>query len=277
VKACLARQKVASGWPGRHKLIDHRHFYRDDNDTGGYTCGLVRDALGEELLNCNIDFADTNFLSSLDKFITNRSVTGFMIEKAVLSSIASHGLSISAGIGVRMKVRLFDVFNIATDIIGEPVLYCPKKSNQEAIDGIVVLITDDGQKGPPHQKYESPKDDKKENEKDNKEEKGGDKRDKRDKNQKKKLFLFPIQITVALKNHSDSHAKFFNHYDRWTRELSDFDVETQFLWITPDRHDTKVHEAIKDKYPKHKECYIHLSKVNDVIWRKYHHSIRATE
>jgi hypothetical protein len=92
-----------------------------------------------------------------------------MIEKAVLSSIASHGSSINTNIGVPMKIRLFTNFNIATDITGEPVLYCPKMSNQEAIDRIIVLIEDDGLKGQKHQKYE-----KKNNAKeDDKEKRGG--------------------------------------------------------------------------------------------------------
>src|SRR4051812_1830621 len=91
-----------------------------------------------------VNFADTKFLASLDDFIANPSVTGFIIESAILSSIRSHGLAIGAGIGHPMKVRLFaNSFDIDMDIIGEPVLYCPKRFNEEAIDGIIVLIKPD--------------------------------------------------------------------------------------------------------------------------------------
>ena len=81
--------------------------------------------------------------------------------------------------------------------------------------------------------------------------------------------MFPLQITMALGTHSDSHAKFFDHYyDIWTKGLSDFDVELQFVWITPDRRDTVKHRACR-KWPKHVERFMHLKDVNAMIWWKY--------
>jgi hypothetical protein len=44
------------------------------------------------------NFGDSDFLSALDDYIDNPSVTGFFIEQAVLSYIGSHGLNISKGI-----------------------------------------------------------------------------------------------------------------------------------------------------------------------------------
>lgn len=266
MKACFSHQEVPSGWLRLLDLIDHRYFYRRDNGTGGYTCGLVRDAVAEQLLMRKVNFADTDFLASLPEFITNPSVTGFIIEKAVLSSIASHGLAIGAEIREPMEIRLFaDLFNIAADITGEPVLYCPEKFNHEAIDGIIVFIEPDRLKKNKHlKKYVTKTKNVKE---DNKEENEEDK--KKDKKQKQKLFIFPLRITVALETHSDSHAKFFErYYDRWAKGLSDFDVEPQFLWITPDRRDVVKHEAC-DQWPQHDERFIHLKDVNEMIWWKY--------
>jgi len=225
-----------------------------------------------------VNFADTNFLASLPAFITNPSVTGFMIESAVLSSIRSHGLAIGADIQRPMKIILFaDSFNIATDITGEPVLYLPQKFNHESIDGIIVFIESNKPKKKKHPKKYARKakknareDDKEESEEDNREEK------KKDKKQKRKLFMFPLQITLALETHKDSHAKFFEHYyDMWAKGLSDFDVEPQFLWITPDRRDIVRHEA-SDEWPQHAERFIHLKDVNAMIWRKYQDAKEGT-
>jgi hypothetical protein len=251
VKACISHQKVPSGWHEHLDLVDHRYFYRHDNDTGGYTCGLIRDAVAEQLLMWKVNFADTNFLTSLRKFTTNPSVTRFMIESAVLSSVRSHGLAIGAKIKRSMKMRLFeDLFNIATDIIGEPVLYCPKKFNHPAIDGIIVLTEPNKlmeEKYPKKYKWETKKNAEDEKDKDYKEEK---KEDKKGKSQRQKLRIFPLRVTLALSGHKDSHAQFLDHYYKWAKGLSDFDVESQFLWITPDRRSAKKHKVC-DKWPQH--------------------------
>jgi hypothetical protein len=283
VKACISHQQVPPGWTEYPDLVDHRYFYRRDNDIGGNACGLIRDAVAEWLLMWEVNFADTNFLASLSTFITNPSVIGFMIESAVLSSIKSHGLAINAKIKQPMKMRLFaDLFNIATDITGEPVLYCPKGFNHETIDGIIVFIEPNKPKKKKHlRKYvrkakkNAKEDDKEESEEDNREEnEEGNKEDNREektkgKKRKQKLFMFPLQITLALETHKDSHAKFFEHYyDMWARGLSHFDVEPQFLWITPDRRDIVKHEACNE-WPQHAERFIHLKDVNAMIWRKY--------
>jgi hypothetical protein len=65
VKACISHQQVPSGWTGHPGLIDHRYFYRrnDDDDIGGNTCGLIRDAVAEQLLMLGVDFTDTDFLT----------------------------------------------------------------------------------------------------------------------------------------------------------------------------------------------------------------------
>ena len=234
-------------------------------------CGVARDAVAEQLLTWNVNFANNSFLASLPEFITNGSVTGFMIEKAVLSSIGSRGLAIGAEIREPMEIRLFaDLLDIATDFTSEPVLYLPQKFSHEAIDGIIVFIEPDGlkkKKKHPKKYVEKTRNAKEDKEEDDKEEKKED--GKKDKKQKQKLFIFPLRITVALETHPDSHAKFFElYYDIWTKGLSEFDVEPQFLWITPDRRGVVKHEAC-DQWPQHDERFIHLKDVNAMIWWKY--------
>ena len=262
MKACFSHQNVPTGWIEHPDLVDHRYFYWRDNDIGGYTCGLIRDAIAEQLLMWEVNFADTNFLASLPAFITNPSVTGFMIESAVLSSIRSHGLAIGADIQRPMRIILFRrSFNIAMDITGEPVLYLPQKFNHESIDGIIVFIESNKPKKKKHPKKYARKA-KKNAKEDDKEE------CEEDKKQKRKLFMFPLQITLALETHKDSHAKFFEEYNKWAAELSIFDVEVQFLWITQERCEIRQHRSCS-KWPGHIERYIPLKHVSDAIWRKY--------
>src|SRR5436309_1973002 len=165
--ACFCRKAISAEWNRDVNLIDHRYFYRD-NGRGNYTCGLVRDAVARKLLESDVDFADTDFLSTLDNFANNRAMVGFLIEHAVLSSIKSKGLNISEDIGMAMEMRLLtDPSDIKTDK-HYPVLYRPEKSNFTAIDGMVVRIE-------PLKKTA--------------------------KKGKQKLFMFPFQITVA-RSHS---------------------------------------------------------------------------
>src|SRR5947209_12643443 len=146
--------------------------------------GIPLDTVADQLLAWNEDFADTDFLTSLPDFIDNKSVAGFMIEHAVLSSIRSNGLAISAEIGKAMEVKLLrDLSDIKTNITGTAVLYRPKKFNFKAIDGMIVLIKPD-----------------KKNAK---------------KNAKKKLLMFPLQITLAPADHANSRERFFKEYGWW--------------------------------------------------------------
>src|SRR5271163_4570953 len=125
--ACFCRKAISEEWDMEVRLIDHRYFYRV-NGRGNYTCGIVRDAVANKLLELKINFADTDFLSSLDDFINTRAMVGFMIEHAVLSSIRSKGLDINENIGKSMELRLLtDPSDIKTDITKHPVLYRPEK------------------------------------------------------------------------------------------------------------------------------------------------------
>jgi len=130
----------------------------------------------------------------------NKSVSGFMIEYAVLSSIRTKGLAIGEDIGTPMKLERFEESqNFDTKVRDMPVLYRPETFNFRAIDGIIVLVKP--------------------------------KRNAKGKNQprKPKMFMFPFRIAVA-GSHSGSHEKFFElYYNKWTKELSNFDVEIQFL------------------------------------------------
>jgi hypothetical protein len=242
VTACFYHRTIPYRRDTHLDLIDHRYFYELDNK-GWYTCSLIRDAVGDQLLTWNEDFADTDFLTSLPDFIDNRSVAGFMIEYAVLLSIRSNGLAISTGIKKAMEVRLLtDLSDINTDITGTAVLYRPQKFkfNFKVIDGIIILIK-------PNEKNE--------------------------KNKKKKLLMIPLQITLAPADHANSREQFFKESDWWIDYLSNFDVEIQFLWITPECRDSQEYPASLDpKWPKHLERYIPLQDINQAIWEKYEYA-----
>jgi hypothetical protein len=236
VRACFRHETTP---PGRHAhldLIDHRYFYEldyeHDYNKGRYTCSLICDAVGGQLLTWNEDFASTDFLIPYCP-ITNLSL-GFMIEYAVLSSIRSNDLAISAETGKAMKVRLLeDLSDIETNITSTAVLYRPKKFRFKAIDGMIILI------------------------------KPGEKN-------AKKLLMFPLQITLAPADNANSREQFFKEYGWWITGLSNFDVEVQFLWITPGYRDIQEYPASLDpEWPKHVERYIPLQDVNQRIWEKY--------
>ena len=248
MSACFRRATVPSGWLEYVDVIDHRYFYQLENERGRYTCGLIRNAVAEQLHKLQVHFADTNFLTSLTDFIDNPPVAGFMIEHAVLSSIRSNGLAIDAEIGTPMELRLLgEPPNFATDVTDKPVLYRPNKFNYKAIDGIIVLIKLETQNTRGKKLKIAMA--------------------KKEENAKPKLLMFPLQITLA-SSHSDSHARFFKEYSKWTRELSTFDVEIEFLWILPEWRENQEHESCS-KWPKHKERYIPLVDVSEAIWRKY--------
>lgn len=201
---------------------------------GNVTCGLARDAVADELLP-DENFADTDFLLSLPQFIDNEAMVGFMMEHAILSSIQSKGLKIGANLGTSMELRLLegspDFGNAITD---KPVLYRPRKFNFRAIDGVIILVKSDDDK------------------------------------EKKKLSIFPFQITVTPHTHSDSRELFFKHFGWWITDLPKFDVELEFLWITPECRDSQEYPAdTKLKRPKHIERYIPFEVVDKEIWETY--------
>jgi hypothetical protein len=86
VTACFYHENVPVGHNEHPDLIDHRYFYNQPDEKGdekgSYTCGLVRDAVADQLLEEGFNFADTNLLTSLADFVKNKSITGFIIEQA---------------------------------------------------------------------------------------------------------------------------------------------------------------------------------------------------
>src|SRR2546423_4258198 len=248
MKACFGHYTVPSAYYSILDLIDHRYFYHQlDNGRGSYTCGLIRDAVAEKLLELEVNFADTHFLTSL---ADNPATAGFMIKYAVLSSIRSNGLAIDAEIGKPMELRYFmnePYFSMnATD---KPMLCLPRKYIFKAIDGIIVL-TKREKKNAKGKKQKNAKG-KKENAQ----------------LKKRKLFMFPLRITLA-SSHSDSHSKFFEeYYHMWTSFCS-FDVVPEFLWITPKQHEIREHSECS-KWPAHIERYIPLMDASEAIGTAY--------
>jgi len=77
-------------------------------------------------------------LQSLSDFITNPSVTGYMIEQAVLASIAYFGLDVPRLRG-QMDVSVFhDQIPNLKPQTNRTVLHIPQIFNYKAIDGIIV-------------------------------------------------------------------------------------------------------------------------------------------
>jgi hypothetical protein len=249
-------------------LIDHRYFY-GDNGVGRCVCGLARDAVAEQLLQYGDNFIDADSLASLPGLIGNPSAVGFMIEHAILSSIRSNGLAINAGIMRPMKtIPLSEPSDIRTDIRDEPVLYWPRKFNFETIDGIIILINP--------KELNDKKNAKRIAEEIAKKKTPQGTRTTNAKVEKDKLFMFPLQITLSRPGHSDSHEKFFKKYDEWTKHLSDFDVETQFIWITPSDRGFQTHRSTSTR-PAHGERYIPFEAVSKKIWSKYQEAKKVAD
>jgi hypothetical protein len=142
MRACISGRYVMRDTPSN--LIDNRYFFaKAPSWIGEYTCGIAREAAAKQLRRYKADkFSDTGFLMALNNYISNSSVTGFFIEQAVLSSIASRGLEISEQISKKMDTVMFsgDIprFNRTE---GDPVLYYPMGFNYPGIDGIIVRFT----------------------------------------------------------------------------------------------------------------------------------------
>ncbi len=250
IKACLSRQCVLDSSSNFPNLVDHRYFYEEyTNNTfvANYTCGLARNAVAAVLREGGENFVDTNFLKSIYDNINNPSVAGFIIEQAILSSIGSNGLAIRDCINQPMTVVIFEAefpeFRI--DLTDTRVLYCPKKFNFRAIDGLIVAPKES----------QSPKKNGKTNTKTQQE--------------KPKLFMAALQITIQTpETHSDSHEKFFNEWKGWTKGLEEFDIEVEFMWITPGPASSKDHLP-KSQRPFHKERNVNFGEVNQDIWKHY--------
>ncbi|KIX05608.1 uncharacterized protein Z518_03580 [Rhinocladiella mackenziei CBS 650.93] len=244
VRACVRNEPVPYEWRQFLKLIDHRYFYHDKDDVGRYTCGLVRDAVTNKLLELDVTFIDIYFLNSLPNFIHNRSVVGFMVEYAILTFIRSQGLTISKWNSKGMELSFFKTQpDIQFDIRDQPILFRPQQTNYKTIDGMIVFI-------------KNPK--------------------RTAKGEKPTLLLFPLQITVA-KNHSNSYLGFLHEYRQWAeQQLLTFNIKLEFLWITPNRSGVIQHPP-NSPWPRHQERYIPFSEVSTDIWIRYERVERAEE
>jgi hypothetical protein len=142
MRACISGRYVMRDTPSN--LIDNRYFFaKAPSWVGEYTCGIAREAAAKQLRRYKADkFGDIGFLMALNNYISNSSVTGFFIEQAVLSSIASRGLEISEQISKKMDTVMFsgDIprFNRTE---GDLVLYYPMGFNYPGIGGIIIRFT----------------------------------------------------------------------------------------------------------------------------------------
>jgi hypothetical protein len=123
-------------------IYDHCYFYIKDK-YGHYTCGLARDTMARMLRKHGADvFMDQIWLDSFVHFKANRSVLGFLVEEACLSSIAQIGLKV-AGLGLdSLKTIVFEQFPIYDTSIKQ-ALYIPYNFNHEAIDGLILKVNEE--------------------------------------------------------------------------------------------------------------------------------------
>lgn len=176
------------------ELIDHRHsFTRPTNNAshfvGAYTCGITRDALARKLRQYSANKSGDGYPLALAQFVKNPSATGFLIEQAVLPSIARRGLAIGMNIFDEMETVASSSIFPEYKLDSKRTIYCPLEPNPRGIDSIVVQLVN------------------------------------------KKAWLSPLRITLA-KDHPNSKATFFAHWDEWTQDLADYQITVQFLWIT---------------------------------------------
>ena len=120
-------------------LVDHQYFY-EEGGFGKYACGVARIAAAKQLRYYGVSrFGDAGCLSALNHYISNPSVTGFILEQAVLSSITSRGLDISREISGPMKAIMFlGNVTIFDENESGPALYWLMQFNYPAVDGIIV-------------------------------------------------------------------------------------------------------------------------------------------
>ncbi|OXV06005.1 hypothetical protein Egran_06227, partial [Elaphomyces granulatus] len=135
VDACIRRREVPNG--ALPFAIDHRYFYSEAN-VGNYACGVARDAVSNQLRfdGCNT-FGVSAYLTSLDAYIHNQSVTGFFIEQAVLETVASRGLKDEGIPGPMSKINFqgFPTFETKRSL----ALYIPLSFNYRDIDSPIEL------------------------------------------------------------------------------------------------------------------------------------------
>jgi hypothetical protein len=224
---------------GNRKLADHRYFYTIGR-VGRYACGIAREAAARRLRLYGQTPVPIGDLSvALEQYIDNPSVTGFMVEQAVLSWISTNGLaSVDINLDGRMKPVAFE--NSTLDFSPqeqEPILYWPRSFNFCGIDRIVVRFG----------------------------EVSGE----------KTCFMYPIQITLA-KSHSDSEASFFKNWGSWIKGL-ECNVHVKFVWITTEggvarKVDEKVRESrsgTRTISPAYDRVVVPLSSVSTEIWNRY--------
>ena len=124
---------------------------------------------------------------------------GFFAREACLSSITIRGLDIDIGLSFANGIgtRWFDKALPEYALEEGTMIYCPVQYNFRAIDALILrLVTVGGQK---------------------------------------KATMFPLQITVS-RSDSDSEGKFFDNWTDWCNQLSEYEVEVHFLWITEDEY-----------------------------------------
>ena len=172
---------------------DKRYFYFE-GQVGHAACGLARLTLLPIYREWQLStIGDESWYHAI--LSTNPTVRGYLAEQVCLATIARKGLSkVSHDLGGPMRVEYFTGIPFWANFIqsGDTVrLYLPKAFNYPAIDAAILLLD----------------------------------------RTRKKVWLFPIQVTLAQK-HKDSETLFYQtKWGAWTRGFDGFELESTFVWI----------------------------------------------
>jgi hypothetical protein len=213
--------------------IDHRYFYFDDDGTGHYTCGLARDNAAIIIRRTSPGkFLDPNWLSSVLLSTGNPGAVGCLVEQSCLSAICADGLKYGSVQFGPIKSTLF--YGNLLGSLPPPskeakIFFIPEDPYFKYIDALYLEVQQE----------------------------------------KKTVFLVPIQITIGKKaKHARSEPQFFSSWPWWKNYFEGFTISTTFVWIVEDEPTwTQVEGKWRDKSgskevtPKHDSVAIPIENV----------------
>jgi hypothetical protein len=175
---------------------DLRYFYFDDEDVGHYTCGFVFQVM-ISLLRQRPDVVlyGQEWYSAVKK-CKNPVVQGFLSEQICLSAIGRHGLkALDPSLGP-MYTTIFEgvpVWDAFLQTGENSRLFLPKPFNFKAIDGVILQVD----------------------------------------HKKKSALLYPIQITLSLKERDSVNVFYKDMWGDWIEPMMQkgYSVNSLFIFI----------------------------------------------
>ena len=226
--SCLTRSGIkhsGRGW------LDYRYFYPDKSNIGQCTCGLAKQAGAIVIRQVSLDSDD--WLHALRAFEHNRSVIGFIVEQACLSTISRTGFHYGTINWGSFPVTIFDGDLLSAIPDGNcEFFFIPRDPFFRDINALYLKVDD----------------------------------------KKKTVLLVPIQITIA-KEHANSEAGFYSRWPAWLNRFEGYKVETAFVWVVEDDHSWEtIEEEIKTRrscsmiqHSAHQQIVIKVEEVNPAL------------